>query len=41
MTHDPMALYLAGPLFMFAVWIGWTSFQISFNAEPDEEETPS
>ena len=35
MTHDPMALIIAGPLLILAVWAGWTSFRISFTAKPD------
>jgi len=42
MTHDPMALILAVPVLLVAIYFCWTGFRITWRtpAEADTDETP-
>jgi hypothetical protein len=37
MANPATPLYIAVPLIIFAVWMGWTAARLSFNAPADDD----
>jgi len=40
MTHDPMALIIAAPVLLAAIYFGWTGWRLTMHAPTDTDETP-